>query len=39
MRVRRRAALAEADGWTPDEVRSFEEGGPPRRLWRVIQTR
>ena len=27
-----------ADGWTLDEVRPFEEGDLPRRLWRVTQT-
>jgi SAM-dependent methyltransferase len=27
-----------ADGWTLNEVHSFEEGDLPRRLWRVTQT-
>ncbi|WP_257789871.1 class I SAM-dependent methyltransferase [Streptomyces sp. 3211] len=27
-----------AEGWTLDEVAAFEEGGLPRRLWRVTQT-
>ncbi|WP_371616356.1 class I SAM-dependent methyltransferase [Streptomyces sp. NBC_00454] len=27
-----------AEGWSLDEVASFEEGGLPRRLWRVTQT-
>ncbi|MCX5123532.1 MULTISPECIES: class I SAM-dependent methyltransferase [unclassified Streptomyces] len=27
-----------AEGWTLDEVAPFEEGGLPRRLWRVTQT-
>ncbi|MCZ4121748.1 class I SAM-dependent methyltransferase [Streptomyces sp. H39-S7] len=27
-----------ADGWNLDEVHAFEEGGLPRRLWRVTQT-
>ena len=27
-----------ADAWTLHEVRSFEEGELPRRLWRVTQT-
>ncbi|MCI3930218.1 class I SAM-dependent methyltransferase [Streptomyces sp. AN091965] len=27
-----------ADGWTLDEVHTFEEGELPRRLWRVTQT-
>ncbi|MDT0309769.1 class I SAM-dependent methyltransferase [Streptomyces sp. DSM 44917] len=27
-----------ADGWTLNEVHAFEEGGLPRRLWRVTQT-
>ena len=27
-----------ADGWVLDEVHAFEEGGLPRRLWRVTQT-
>ncbi|MFK3732293.1 class I SAM-dependent methyltransferase [Streptomyces sp. NPDC088090] len=26
-----------ADGWTLEEVHPFEEGGLPRRLWRVTQ--
>ena len=28
-----------ADGWALDEVHAFEEGGLPRRLWRVTHTR
>ncbi|MEU8591217.1 class I SAM-dependent methyltransferase [Streptomyces sp. NPDC048664] len=28
-----------AEGWRLDEVRDFEEGALPRRLWRVTQTR
>ena len=28
-----------ADGWTLNEVHTFEEGELPRRLWRVTQTR
>ncbi|MER6628815.1 class I SAM-dependent methyltransferase [Streptomyces sp. NPDC000987] len=27
-----------ADGWVLSEVHAFEEGGLPRRLWRVTQT-
>ncbi|MEU6660330.1 class I SAM-dependent methyltransferase [Streptomyces sp. NPDC046821] len=27
-----------ADGWNLEEVHPFEEGGLPRRLWRVTQT-
>ncbi|MFD6598237.1 class I SAM-dependent methyltransferase [Streptomyces coelicoflavus] len=27
-----------ADGWVLDEVHAFDEGGLPRRLWRVTQT-
>ncbi|WP_374113510.1 class I SAM-dependent methyltransferase [Frankia sp. AgB1.8] len=27
-----------ANGWTLDEVHAFEEGGLPRRLWRITQT-
>ncbi|MFC9293879.1 class I SAM-dependent methyltransferase [Streptomyces sp. NPDC057011] len=27
-----------AEGWTLEEVHSFEEGGLPRRLWRITQT-
>ncbi|WP_405443246.1 class I SAM-dependent methyltransferase [Streptomyces avidinii] len=27
-----------AEGWTLDEVAAFEEGGLPRRLWRITQT-
>ncbi|MFB7620318.1 class I SAM-dependent methyltransferase [Kitasatospora sp. NPDC056181] len=27
-----------AEGWEPAEVHPFEEGGLPRRLWRVTQT-
>jgi SAM-dependent methyltransferase len=27
-----------ADGWILEEVHAFEEGGLPRRLWRVTQT-
>uniref|UniRef100_A0AAU2K015 Class I SAM-dependent methyltransferase n=1 Tax=Streptomyces sp. NBC_00049 TaxID=2903617 RepID=A0AAU2K015_9ACTN len=27
-----------AEGWTLDEVAAFEEGGLPRRSWRVTQT-
>ncbi|MGI5346800.1 class I SAM-dependent methyltransferase [Streptomyces sp. CA-250714] len=27
-----------AEGWTLEEVDAFEEGGLPRRLWRVAQT-
>ncbi|MEU6218866.1 class I SAM-dependent methyltransferase [Streptomyces sp. NPDC047022] len=28
-----------AEGWRLDEVKAFEEGALPRRLWRVTQTR
>ncbi|WP_310794823.1 class I SAM-dependent methyltransferase [Streptomyces sp. TLI_171] len=28
-----------AEGWTEPQVQSFEEGGLPRRLWRVTQRR
>ncbi|MFI5527025.1 methyltransferase domain-containing protein [Kitasatospora sp. NPDC051853] len=28
-----------AEGWHLDEVHAFEEGGLPRRLWRVTQSR
>lgn len=31
-------ADALAEGWTLDEVHAFEEGDPPRRLWRVTQS-
>ncbi|MFF9982341.1 class I SAM-dependent methyltransferase [Streptomyces erythrochromogenes] len=27
-----------AEGWQLDEIHAFEEGGLPRRLWRVTQT-
>ncbi|MFD9129141.1 class I SAM-dependent methyltransferase [Kitasatospora sp. NPDC059571] len=34
-----RALVTElAEGWRLDEVRPFEEGGLPRRLWRVTQS-
>ncbi|MFC9819565.1 class I SAM-dependent methyltransferase [Streptomyces erythrochromogenes] len=35
---RRDLVDALARGWTLDEVAAFEEGGLPRRLWRVTQT-
>ncbi|MDA3630530.1 class I SAM-dependent methyltransferase [Saccharopolyspora sp. WRP15-2] len=28
-----------AQQWTPPEVHAFEEGGLPRRLWRITQTK
>lgn len=34
----RRLVDALAEGWTLHEVHAFEEGGLPRRLWRVTQT-
>ena len=27
-----------ADGWSLNEIHAFEEGGLPRRLWRITQT-
>lgn len=35
---RRYLVDALARSWTLDEVAAFEEGGLPRRLWRVTQT-